>query len=75
MKDLTVIEKGKDEVAKGRSTRGENNHSHKLTENQVRVVKAMRLGTKTYTEIAKEYGTTRQAISDIRRGKTWKWLK
>jgi transcriptional regulator len=55
--------------------RGTQHRSSKLTEDQVREIKSMPLGKKTYSQIAKELGTSRQAISDIRLGKTWAWLE
>jgi len=63
-----------DMVKKGRSTKGKrdgdkNPHS-KLTTEQVLEIASL-LDTHTNVELAKEYGVSEKAISDIRIGRTW----
>lgn len=63
----------RDMVAKGRANRavGENNGSHKLTSSQVEEI----LGSSEKgTSIAKRLGVSDTAVSNVRRGRTWKHL-
>jgi hypothetical protein len=61
-----------DRHAKGRSAKGEDFASSKLTESAVREIKASRdLGI----SLAARFGVTPAAISNVRRGKTWAWVR
>lgn len=57
-----------DRVAKDRSAKGSNNGRSKLTEQQVRAIRADK---RTLTEVAKEYGVCIGTISLIRQRKIW----
>lgn len=57
---------------KAKAQAGEKGNSAKLTWKQVKVIKrALRWGI-CYLEIAKRFGVSRMAISDIKFGRTWK---
>ncbi len=58
-----------DAVKKGRTSRGEQRPSAKLTEDQVREIRA---STETQTEIAIRYGICQQHISDVKSGRKWR---
>jgi hypothetical protein len=45
-----------------------------LTEKTVRAVKRSHQGGSTITEIARAYGVSRSTISDICKGRTWRYL-
>lgn len=56
-------------------TRGDRNRNAKLTEAQVVEIKRHVLaGDVSYTDLAKRYGVSREAISAIVNGKCWAWL-
>lgn len=61
-----------DMIAKGRHFtpwRGENAKHSKLTEDDVRAIRASPLG---YRRLAKQYGVNRCTIGTIKRGQTWR---
>lgn len=58
-----------DMVAKGRSTRGEKSAAAKLSESDVRAIRA---DTRAQHEIAKAYGVHLGTISSIRTRRTWR---
>jgi len=64
----TIAENQADKVRHGNSLQGEKNHHHKLSEEQVRVIKA---SDKKQLELAREFGVSQVLISRIRRGKAW----
>jgi hypothetical protein len=61
-------------VARGNQTKGEDAGPTVLTENDVRRIRTM-LGHKTQEDIASIFGVTREAVSAIKRGRSWAWLK
>lgn len=71
-----------DKAAKGRSLRGEKSKTSKLTERQVRIIKAFLNRHKPVkgqhggpcTFLAGWFGVTQEAVSHINSGKTWSWL-
>lgn len=74
----TARENTRDCVEKGRlvlpNTRGANNAFAKLSnENVVSIRERIGAGV-ALTALAREHGVTVQAISNIKRGKTWSWL-
>ena len=55
--------------------RGHNQHSSKLTENDVIQIRRLKeIGVLQY-KIAEQFGVCKQTVSDILRGDIWKWLK
>lgn len=50
---------------------GEQHHRAKLTDE---IVREVRTSTEASTTLAKRYGVTREAISAVRIGRTWKHL-
>ncbi|WP_459459070.1 HNH endonuclease signature motif containing protein [Rhizobium sp. No.120] len=70
----TNSENQMDRVAHGTSNRGSRQGRSKLTELQVLEIKR-RLCTHTQLELAEEFGVSASAISLIKSGKTWFWLK
>ena len=73
----TIQENAADRNAKGRhaDTRGEKHGNAKLTDEKVRVIKALFLEGRTKTAIALEMGVCRIAIGNVLRGKTWAHVK
>lgn len=59
-------------VAHGNSLQGQKNPHAKLTENAVLEIRASR---ERAVLLADRYGVVRQTISDIRRRRSWAWLK
>jgi len=57
-----------------RSSRGENNTSSLLSNNDVRIVRGL-LGKIPHRVIAGMFGVTRTAITAISTGRTWGWLE
>lgn len=60
-----------DMVHKGRSARGERNSQAKLTESEVRAIRA---NSRTQRAIAADYGISDALVSNIKSRKTWGWL-
>lgn len=58
----------------GRLAIGERSGPTKLTECAVREIRLL-FGVMPQPEIAKLFGITQQTVSDIKRGKSWSWLK
>lgn len=65
----TQQENMKDMVEKDRSMKGEKNYSSKLTDEQIRAIRA---DNRTLKEIAEEYGVGKGTIGDIKNRKCWK---
>lgn len=70
----TPKENKADEVAHGTRNRGEDRWSAKLTEDQVRKIRALK-GKKTALAMADEFGVSRRQIYGILNGRSWAWLK
>ena len=68
----TLAENSADMIRDGTSTRGIKNPSAKLTEEQVRQIRAR--ATENQRELAKEFGVIPQTISRIILRKRWNWL-
>lgn len=55
---------------------GTNSKFHKLTEDQVKEIRRLKLtGEYTLREIAEMFGVTHGVINNICQGRKWKWLK
>lgn len=65
-----------DKKHKGRcnSPKGESHSFHKLTEQQVKEIKSIKIKYGDLTRLAKKYGVTKQAIKLIVNGKNWAHL-
>lgn len=63
----------RDTVAHGRSPRGVRNNQAKLTDEEVRVIRAAR-GTKTTRALASEFGVSHSTICQVQTGDTWRHL-
>lgn len=70
----TVAENNADKVRDGTSARGVKNANAKLTEEQVREIRAKHASGALQQSLAEEYGVTQRAISLIILRKTWAWL-
>ena len=70
----TSKENGQDTVMHGRSARGSRNPSAKLTEDNVKQIRAL-LNTHTHVELGQCFNVHPGTISDIKRNKKWAWLK
>lgn len=69
----TPAENAFDKIAHNTINRGRKNGSCKLTENQVREIRALD-GARTQREIAERYGVSEASIRDILMRKNWGWL-
>ncbi len=58
-----------DKVAKGRQAKGETNGYHKLTEDDIRAIRA---AVGTQEEIAARFGVSQSAVSSVKLRKRWK---
>jgi len=71
----TNAENVRDKMIRGRTGKekraGERHHATKFTADDVR---SIRSSTATHTALAKQYGVTIQCISQIRKGKNWRYL-
>jgi hypothetical protein len=61
-----------DKFDHGTALLGPRNHNAKLTEADVRMIRAQR--NRTQTELAAEYGVSQLTISHVLKGKTWGWV-
>jgi len=72
----TAEDNARDMSSKGRNRRGEKHGSAKLSQAQVRRIKAMLAEDRMYmSEIAREFGVSATTIRAIRTGKTWREVK
>lgn len=69
----TPTENQADRLIHGTHTRGERCGTAKLTENDVRLILAMK-GAEPKTHLAKRFGVSPTTVADIHRGRTWFWL-
>jgi len=67
----TPADNARDKAERGRSTAGEANPQARLTEADVRAIRAA-VGSATYSEIGAPYGLSSGAVSDIVNGRTWR---
>lgn len=67
----TRADNNKDRTAKGRAARGMRNSQCKLTESEVR---AIRSDPRSHRAIAASGDVGRNAVANIKSGKTWGWL-
>lgn len=63
-----------DKIGHGTHNRGERNEQHKLTEDDVRLMRSMK-GRMKHSEIAEAFGVSRSNVSLILSGKSWAWLE
>jgi hypothetical protein len=68
----THADNNADRNAKGRQARGERNGPAKLTEAQVRTIRA---DTRPHSEVAKEYSVGATTVHSLRAGKTWRHVR
>ncbi len=74
----THLDNMRDMKAKGRRrpdvgyVKGEAHHSSKLTEGDVRRMRALRVEGATYTVLVAEFGVSKQTVGDICNHKIWK---
>jgi hypothetical protein len=66
----TATDNQRDSVAKGRHIRGERVGGHRLSENDVKQIRAMR-GLLTQGQIAANCGVSQTLVSAVLRGKVW----
>jgi hypothetical protein len=72
----TYTDNARDREEKGRSMRGEKNHSSKLSTEQVSRIKTALAEDRMYvSEIAREYGVTPSTIAAIAKGTTWRHVQ
>ncbi len=62
-----------DMARKGRSLRGQRNHEAKLDENAVRIIRSY-IGIRSKAALARDFGVSETAITNVIRGKTWAWV-
>lgn len=71
----TRAQNSADAVAKGRHCHGERRPAAKLTEVQVREIRAIPPGTLSQSEIARRYSISRSVIENILLGKAWRHVQ
>lgn len=71
----TRAQNSADAVAKGRHCHGERRPAAKLTEAQVREIRATPPGTVSQSELARRYRISRSVIEHILLGKAWRHVK
>jgi hypothetical protein len=69
----TRTENEADKLNHGTRYRGSQHVNAKLTEDDVRQIRAM-IGTVTYKKIAEQFGVSIETISGINAGRSWAWL-
>lgn len=69
----TKTENQADRLGHGTMTRGEKHPGARLSEDDVRAIRALR-GSMVQREIGELFGVERKTISDIFWGKTWGWM-
>lgn len=70
----TCTENAADKLVHGTLPLGEKHHGAKLTESQVRKIRALK-GSMTQRRIGSIFGVTEDAVGDIHRGVNWAWLE
>lgn len=68
----TALDNSDDKVAKRRHIFGEGHHKSKLTDDQIRAIRA---DTRMQIEIAPDYGVTQGLVGMIKRGEIWTHLR
>jgi DNA invertase Pin-like site-specific DNA recombinase len=71
----TASENQLDRRRHGTSPQGENHPKAIVTEEQVRDIRELLAAGYTTVAIAKRFGVNRYLISDIKRGRSWSYLK
>jgi len=67
----TYADNSRDMVERGRSCKGERHHGHKITEQDVSVIR-QRLGQgEKQSDIGRDYGLNQASIGRIKRGEAW----
>lgn len=69
----TGAENNQDKLAHGTHNRGERHNLSRLTEGDVRAIRASR-GAESQRALAKRHGVSISTIKDIHAGRTWGWL-
>lgn len=69
----TPLGNAADQVAHGKTTRGERAVNSKLTEADVHNIRSL-TGHVSQRELAEQYGINQQHVSEIQTGKKWGWL-
>lgn len=69
----TPSENATDKLIHGTHSRGERHGSAKLNREQVLEIRALR-GIESLRSIARRFGVSRSAVSEILAGRRWKWL-
>lgn len=69
----TPMENSADMILHGTSTRGKKNANHKLSAEQVRLIRSLK-GRVRYFDIADRFNISISTISLIQQRKTWAWL-
>lgn len=65
----TPLENNRDRILHGTIVRGEEHHFHRLTESEVRIIKA---SLESGAKIARQFGVDRNTVYRIRSGETWR---
>jgi hypothetical protein len=68
----TPLQNSQDCISHGRTYRGTRQHSCKLTEDQVRAIRASYQGGRSQADLAREYGVTFCTITNVVRRRKWK---
>lgn len=68
-------ENANDKVSKGRQTRGSDFPQSRLTDLDVKAIRALSAKGEGYRRIADRFGVARETIRDIVRRRIWKWVE
>lgn len=69
----TPIENAADKIGHGTSARGEQSWTAKITENDVREIRAL-TGLVLQRELAEKYNITQSTVSNVQTRRSWAWL-
>lgn len=68
----TKLDNAADARRNGRTSVGEGRHNSQFTNNQVREMRGLRVAGAKLKDLAQRFGTSKQQVSAICRGRTWK---
>jgi hypothetical protein len=69
----TTQDNERDKIEHGTTNRGERHGCHKLTEDQVRLIRKTK-GTVSSSDMAMKFGVSSSTVDGIRAMRTWAWL-
>lgn len=74
LRDGTAADNAADSIADGSIRRGAQINTTKLTQEDVRAIRAARVAGRSGRSLAREYGVSKTTIAHIFQGRSWSWL-